>query len=116
MNVEVGKRSRGKERNNSNRPDTSNKCDFCAEIVSPTSVSTATSDAAIIQQTGQPGCTPVIKLDQRRPYDSWIKERPHSHKISPKMVNPRDIARNAEEEEESISVVSKALEIAVRVS
>ena len=41
---------------------------FTAEIVSPTSVSTATSDAATIKQTGQPGCTPMIKLDRQRPY------------------------------------------------
>ena len=34
-----------------------------AEIVSPTSVSTATSDAATIEQTGQPRCTPMITLD-----------------------------------------------------
>ena len=41
---------------------------FVAEIVSPTSVSTATSDAATVEQTRQPGCTPMIKLDRRRPY------------------------------------------------
>ena len=41
---------------------------FAAEIVSPTSVSTATSDAATIEQTGQPGCTSMIKLDRRRTY------------------------------------------------
>ena len=41
---------------------------FVAKIVSPTSVSTATSDAATIEQTGQPECTPMIKLDRRRPY------------------------------------------------
>ena len=40
---------------------------FAAEIVSPTSVSTATSDAAAVEVTGQPGCTPMIKLDRRRP-------------------------------------------------
>ena len=40
---------------------------FAAEIVSPTSVSTATSDAATVEQTGQPGCTPMVKLDRRRP-------------------------------------------------
>ena len=38
---------------------------FVVEIVSPTSVSTATSDDSTIEQTGQPGCTPMIKLDQR---------------------------------------------------
>ena len=36
-------------------------------IVSPTSVSTTTSNAATIKQTGQPGCTPMIKLDWWRP-------------------------------------------------
>ena len=41
---------------------------FAAEIVSPTSVSTATSDAATIEQTRQPGCTPMIKLDRQRLY------------------------------------------------
>ena len=45
---------------------------FEAEIVSPTSVSTATSDAATIEQTGQPGCTPMIKLDRRRPYHHTV--------------------------------------------
>ena len=40
-----------------------------AEIVSPTLVSTATSDAATIEQTGQPGYTPspMIKLDGQGP-------------------------------------------------
>ena len=41
---------------------------FAAENVSPISVSTATSHAAIIKQTGQPGCTPMIKLGRRRPF------------------------------------------------
>ena len=41
---------------------------FAAEIVSPTLVSTATSDAATIEQTRQPGCAPMIKLDRRRLY------------------------------------------------
>ena len=41
---------------------------FAADIVSPTSVSKATSDAATIEQTGQPGCTPMITLDRRMPY------------------------------------------------
>ena len=41
---------------------------FAAEIVFLTSVSTATSHAATIKQTGQPGCTPMIKLDGWRPY------------------------------------------------
>ena len=42
------------------------------EIVSPTSVSTATRDPATIEQTGQPGCTPMIKLDRRRPYSVML--------------------------------------------
>ena len=37
-------------------------------IVSPIPVSTATSNTSTIEQTGQPGCTPMIKLDQRWPY------------------------------------------------
>ena len=52
VNTGVGKRARRKERNNSNRPETTHNATFVAEIVSPTSVSTATSDAATIQQTG----------------------------------------------------------------
>ena len=47
------------------RPHT--KATFAAEIVSLTSVSTATSNAATIEQTGPPGCTPMTKLDRRRP-------------------------------------------------
>ena len=35
---------------------------FATEIVSPKSVSTAISDAATIERTAQPGCTPMIKL------------------------------------------------------
>ena len=46
---------------------------FAAEIVSPTSISTATSDIATIKQTRQPGCTPMIKLDRRRPYVVWVR-------------------------------------------
>ena len=53
VNAEVGKRACRKERKNSNRPETTHKCDFSAEIVSPTSISTATSDAATIRQDNQ---------------------------------------------------------------
>ena len=48
------------------RPNTN--ATFVTAIVSPTSVSTAISDAAIIEKTGQPGCTSMIKLDRRRLY------------------------------------------------
>ena len=69
VNAEVVKRTCTKERNNSNRPETTHtNATFVVEIVSPTSVSTTTSDAATIEQTGQPGqpgCTPMIKLDRR---------------------------------------------------
>ena len=58
----VGDRACRKERS---RPDTTHNVTFVAEIVSPTSVSAATSDAATIEQIGQPGCTPVIKLIKR---------------------------------------------------
>ena len=68
VNAEVGKSACRKERKNSDRPETIHKCDFAAEIVSPTSVSTATSDAATIEQTRQQGCIPMIKLDRQRPY------------------------------------------------
>ena len=46
---------------------------FAVQIISPTLVSTATSDAATIEQTGQPGCTPMIKLDLRRPVNHIIR-------------------------------------------
>ena len=67
VNVEVGKGSteRIATTPTDQRPHTN--AAFTAEIVSPISVSTATSDASTIEQTGQPGCTPMIKLDQRRP-------------------------------------------------
>ena len=69
VNAEAGRIARRKDRNNSNRPKTTHKCDFCAaEIAFPTSVSTATSDAATIKQTRQLRCTPMIKLDRRKPY------------------------------------------------
>ena len=45
---------------------------FAAEIVFPTSVSTATSNASTIKQTGQPGCTPMIKLNQWRLYTVYL--------------------------------------------
>ena len=65
-NAEVGKRTCRKECNNSNRPETTHK--YVAETVSPTSISAATSHVATVEQTGQPGCTPMIKLNRRRPY------------------------------------------------
>ena len=70
VNVEAGRRAGRKERNNSNRPETTHKINATsvAEIVSPTSVSTTTSDAATIEQTGQPGCTRMIKVDRGTPY------------------------------------------------
>ena len=68
VNAEAGKRARRKETNNSTDQRPHTNATFVAEIVSPTSVSTATSDATTMEQTGQPGCTPMIKLHRRRPY------------------------------------------------
>ena len=67
VNPEVGKRTCRKERNNSNRPETAHKCDSCSRDCF--SYAGLYSHTATIEQTGQPGCTPMIKLDRRRPYD-----------------------------------------------
>ena len=68
VNAEAGRRAAERSTTilTDQRPHTN--ATFAAEIVSPTSASTVTSDAATIEQTGQPGCTPMIKLDRRRPY------------------------------------------------
>ena len=58
---EKGPGERGETTPTDQRPHTN--ATFVTEIVSPTSVSTATNDTATIKQTGQPGCTPMIKLD-----------------------------------------------------
>ena len=65
------------------RPHT--KANSAAETVSPTSVSTATSNATTIKLTGQPGFIPMIKLDRRRPYlDEWsCSTGPHPPPLPP---------------------------------
>ena len=71
MNAEEGPAERNATTLTDQRSHTN--ATFVAEIVSPTSVSTATSDAATIKQTGQPLCTPMINLDRKRPYiDSTV--------------------------------------------
>ena len=71
-NAEVGKMAR-RTTSTDQRPHTN--ATFAAEIVSPTSVSTATNDAATIKQTGQPACTPLIRLDRR--IGSQLSSRQH---------------------------------------
>ena len=68
--AEVAKVERSETTTTDQRPHTNTT--FVVEIESPTSVSTATSDAATVEQTGQPGCTPMIKLDRRRPYYMYL--------------------------------------------
>ena len=67
MNAEAGRRACRKEGNSSDQRSHTNAT-FVTETVSPTSVSSATSDAGTIEQTRQTGCTPMVKLDRRRPY------------------------------------------------
>ena len=78
---EEGPAKRSARTQTDQRPHTN--ATFVAEIVSPTSVSAATSDAATIEQTRQPGCTPMIKLDRRRPY---VQRRSHAYKASTSMA------------------------------
>ena len=66
VNAEAAKRACRKEHNNSNRPETTHKCDFCDRDCF-SRICLYTSDTATVEQTGQRGCTSMIKLDRWRP-------------------------------------------------
>ena len=62
----IRKRACRKERNNSNRPDTTHKCDFCGRDCF-SHIGLYSHKRRCNKQTGQQGCTPIIKFDRRRP-------------------------------------------------
>ena len=62
VNAEIGKRACRKEHNSSNRPETTHKCDFCGRDYF-SHIGLYSHKRRCNNQTGQPGCTLMIKLD-----------------------------------------------------
>ena len=62
LSAEAAKRAYRKERNNSNRPETTHKCDFCVRDCF-SHIGFYSQKQHSNKQTGQPGCTPMTRHD-----------------------------------------------------